>query len=73
VPVVTRMNKVKFKAMLGPGDVVDMEVFLDTVVSDVFFMKGHILHNGKKIVQMEFASKLASLSELDLTREHRRV
>jgi len=68
VPVVTRMNRVRFRKMLKPGDTVEMHVSLVTFMSDVFFMKGTMKHEGQKIVDMEFATKLARIEDLDLTR-----
>ena len=38
VPVITRMNDVKFKKMVGPGDEIEITVKLDEVVSTAYFM-----------------------------------
>ena len=40
VPVVTRVNNTKFRAMVKPGDTLDIEVELTERVSNAFFLKG---------------------------------
>jgi 3-hydroxyacyl-[acyl-carrier-protein] dehydratase len=60
VPVVTRMNNVKFKAMIRPGDTVDLEVELVERMSDAFFMNAKVTAGGKIAVTFDFACKMAA-------------
>src|SRR4026209_2583417 len=39
VPVATRMNEVKFKQMVRPGDSIEVEVDLVERLADAFFLK----------------------------------
>lgn len=55
VPVATRMNNVKFKQMVRPGDTIQMEVTLVERVSNAFFLKARVLSDGKLAVRFEFA------------------
>jgi len=59
VPVATRMNDVKFKKMIRPGDTVDMQVELVERVADAFFMKGKVTCEGKLAMRFDFACTLA--------------
>lgn len=59
VPVVTRMNNVKFKAMVRPGDMVDLEVELVERMADAFFMNAKVAVDGKIAVTFDFACKVA--------------
>jgi 3-hydroxyacyl-[acyl-carrier-protein] dehydratase len=59
VPVVTRMNNVKFKAMVRPGDTVDLEVELVERMADAFFMNAKVTVDGKTAVTFDFACKMA--------------
>jgi 3-hydroxyacyl-[acyl-carrier-protein] dehydratase len=59
VPVVTRMNNVKFKQMVQPGDTVDMEVGLVERMADAFFMNAKVTVDGKIAVTFDFACKMA--------------
>ena len=42
VPVMTRVNDVKFKKMVHPGDSVEMHVTLDEVVSSAYYMTAQV-------------------------------
>jgi 3-hydroxyacyl-[acyl-carrier-protein] dehydratase len=57
-PVVTRIQNVKFKSPVRPGDALSISAKLIEIVSGVYFMKGHIEKNNKKIVTLEFACTL---------------
>jgi 3-hydroxyacyl-[acyl-carrier-protein] dehydratase len=59
VPVVTRMNNVKFKSMVRPGDTVDLEVELVERMADAFFMNAKVTVDGRTAVAFDFACKLA--------------
>ena len=60
VPVVTRMNNVKFKAMVRPGDTVDLEVELVERMADAFFMNAKVTVDEKTAVTFDFACKMAA-------------
>jgi 3-hydroxyacyl-[acyl-carrier-protein] dehydratase len=63
VPVVTRMNNVKFKSMVRPGDAVDLEVELVERMADAFFMNAKVTVDGKLAVTFDFACKMARTKE----------
>ncbi len=60
VPVATRLDSVKFKRMIRPGDTVRIEVTLNERVSSAFFMTGKILLDGKVAARLDFACTLTS-------------
>lgn len=62
VPVVTRMNDVKFKRMIRPGDTVSIEVRLQEKLADAFFLQAKVSCEGKPAVRLEFACTLAPAS-----------
>jgi 3-hydroxyacyl-[acyl-carrier-protein] dehydratase len=55
VPVVTRVNNTKFRNMVRPGDVLDIEVELTETLSNAFFLTGKVTVDGKTTVRLEFA------------------
>ena len=59
VPVLTRMNDVKFKNMVHPGDTIEMQVKLDDVVSSAFYLTGQAKVNGKTAARLSFVCTLA--------------
>ncbi len=59
VPVATRLNDVRFKKMIAPGDTIEMEVQLVERLADAFFMKAKVTSGGKVAVRFEFACTLA--------------
>lgn len=60
VPVATRMNNVKFKTMVRPGDTIEIDVELVEQLSDAFFMKAKVTVSGKTAVTFDFACKMAA-------------
>ncbi|QGJ68479.1 Beta-hydroxyacyl-ACP dehydratase [Planctomycetales bacterium 10988] len=60
VPVATRLNNVRFKNMVYPGDIMTMEVKLDERLSDAFFLTGKVLSQGKVTTRLEFACTVTS-------------
>jgi 3-hydroxyacyl-[acyl-carrier-protein] dehydratase len=60
VPVLTRMNDVKFKKMVAPGDTVEITVKLDEVVSSAFFMTAQVRVAGKMAARLSLACSMAS-------------
>ncbi|MDA0657809.1 MAG: beta-hydroxyacyl-ACP dehydratase [Planctomycetota bacterium] len=59
VPVATRMQDVRFRQIVRPGDTVDMEVTLDERLADAFFMTAKGTRDGKLVVRLQFACTLA--------------
>jgi 3-hydroxyacyl-[acyl-carrier-protein] dehydratase len=57
LPVVTRMNHVKFKAMVRPGDTVDLHVELTDQKSGAFFLAAKVMVDGKLALTFDFACK----------------
>ena len=53
--VVTRVQNAKFKNMVRPGDVLDMEVELTESISNAHYMKGTTKVAGKTVLVIEFA------------------
>ena len=58
-PVVTRMNEVRFKRMVKPGDVLEITAELVETKMGVSFMKGAVRVEGKIAAMLEFAVTIA--------------
>ncbi|HEV7221548.1 MAG TPA: hypothetical protein VGN42_02545, partial [Pirellulales bacterium] len=63
VPVATRMNDVRFKRIVRPGETIDIEVDLVERLAGAFFLKAKVSCAGKVAVRFEFACTLAEKSE----------
>lgn len=63
VPVATRMNDVRFKRMVRPGETIRMEVELVEQVSTAFFLKAKVTVDGQTAVRFEFACTAAGTKE----------
>lgn len=61
VPVATRINDVKFKQMIRPGDEVTLEVELNERLADAFFLTAKVVCGGKAAVRFTFACTVAPL------------
>jgi 3-hydroxyacyl-[acyl-carrier-protein] dehydratase len=59
VPVATRINDVRFKRMVHPGETIRMEVDLTERLADAFFLKAKVTVDGKVVVRFEFACTAA--------------
>lgn len=59
IPVLTRINKAKFKSIVKPGSTLDIEAELVEKVSNAYFMKGKASVAGKTSVTVEFTVTLA--------------
>jgi 3-hydroxyacyl-[acyl-carrier-protein] dehydratase len=57
-PVVTRIQNVRFRNPIKPGDELSITAKLKEVVSGVYFMSGAIIKGGKKAVTCDFACTL---------------
>ena len=60
VPVATRLNDVKFKRIVRPGDTVELHVTLNERLADAYFLSGKVTLNGKLAVRLDFACALAA-------------
>jgi 3-hydroxyacyl-[acyl-carrier-protein] dehydratase len=58
VPVLTRINNAKFKSIVKPGSILDIEAELVEKVSNVYFMKGRASVGGKTSITAEFTVTL---------------
>ena len=58
-PVATRMNDVKFRKMVLPGDTVEIHVDLTERLADAFFLKAKAMSGSDVVVRFEFACTLA--------------
>ena len=59
VPVATRLNDVKFKKMIKPGDTIEMAVTLKERLADAFFMQAKVTCHEKVAVRFDFACTVA--------------
>ena len=55
VPALTRISNAKFKQMVRPGDVLEMEVKLKEKLANAYFLEGSAKVNGKTAATLEFA------------------
>jgi 3-hydroxyacyl-[acyl-carrier-protein] dehydratase len=60
VPVATRMNDVRFKRMVKPGETIEIEVELTERLADAFFLTGRVTTGGKLAARLDFACTLAA-------------
>jgi 3-hydroxyacyl-[acyl-carrier-protein] dehydratase len=63
VPVATRLNDVRFKRMVRPGETLRMEVDLVERLADAFFLKAKVTVDGKVAVRFEFACTAADKTQ----------
>ncbi|RMG09441.1 MAG: beta-hydroxyacyl-ACP dehydratase [Planctomycetota bacterium] len=59
LPVMTRIKDTRFRAMVRPGDVLDIEVQLDDALSKLYHLSGKAAVAGKVAVTSAFAVALA--------------
>lgn len=63
VPVATRLNNVKFKKMVRPGDTIDIVVELTEQLSGTFFLQAKIFASEKLVTRFDFACTLAQVED----------
>jgi 3-hydroxyacyl-[acyl-carrier-protein] dehydratase len=61
VPVATRMNGVKFKKMVRPGETIEIDVQLTERLADTFFLRAKVSCGGQVAARLEFACTLAPI------------
>jgi 3-hydroxyacyl-[acyl-carrier-protein] dehydratase len=59
IPVATRLDGVKFKQMVRPGDTIDIEVTLNEMVSKAAYLTGKITVAGRLAARLDFACATA--------------
>lgn len=60
VPVATRINNVKFRKMVRPGDAITLEVDLVEQIAGAFFLNAKVTVGGKTAATFDFSCKLAA-------------
>jgi 3-hydroxyacyl-[acyl-carrier-protein] dehydratase len=63
MPVVTRMNDVRFKHIVRPGDTIEIEVQVRERVGEAYFFEAKVSCAGKLAVRLEFACMQVAKSE----------
>lgn len=58
IPVIARIQNVKFKHAVVPGDVLDIEVRLKEVVGPAHYLAGRARCGGKTVATLEFTAML---------------
>lgn len=61
VPVATRMEGVKFKRIVRPGETIVIEVELVERLSEALFLKAQVRCQGQLAARLDFACTLASV------------
>ena len=59
MPVATRMNNVKFKKIIRPGDTIQADVKLLERLSDAFYLEARVTHGEALAARLKFACTLA--------------
>jgi len=59
IPVATRMNDVKFKRMVLPGDTIEVEVILVERLATAFFLRAKVSVAGQLAARLDFACTMA--------------
>ena len=62
VPVAARMNDVRFKRMVRPGDTIEMEVELTDQISNAWYLSAKVTCAGQLAVRFEFTCTVAPIS-----------
>ena len=63
LPVATRMDAVKFKRMVRPGDTVEIHVTLKDRVSNAYYMTGKLLVDGKPATRLDFCCSMTQAED----------
>jgi len=59
IPVAAKMNDVRFKRIVRPGELIRMEVELVERMADIFFLKAKVIVEDKTAVRFDFACTAA--------------
>lgn len=63
IPVATRMNDVRFRHMVRPGDEIEIVAELTERLASAFFLRARATCAGKTVMRMEFACTAAGAVE----------
>ena len=58
-PVLTRMDDIRFKRIVKPGETIEINVQLDDVVSTAYYLTAKVKCEGKLATRLSFACTLA--------------
>jgi 3-hydroxyacyl-[acyl-carrier-protein] dehydratase len=61
VPVVTRVNNVKFRRPVRPGETMEIEATITERLANAYFLQATVRVNGQISARLEFACTAASL------------
>lgn len=59
VPVVARADRLKFRQLVRPGDILDIHVRLTDRLKDVFFLQGRLLRSQTVTTSLDFVTTAA--------------
>ena len=59
----TRLDNVKFKRMVRPGDTVEVEVTLNEQLGKAYYLTGKVTLGGKLTARLDFACSVADPRE----------
>ena len=62
VPVAARLNDVKFKRMVRPGETIEIETRLNERLRDAFYLSAKVSCEGKTAVTLNFAVTAAPMA-----------
>ena len=60
LPVATRMDSVKFKRMIRPGETVRVEVTMNDHVANAYYMTGKMTCDGKLCARLDFTCSMTA-------------
>jgi 3-hydroxyacyl-[acyl-carrier-protein] dehydratase len=61
VPVVTRQHETRFRRMVRPGEVLEIEARLDETLGGAWFLSGTVRVDGQVAVRLQFACTAAEV------------
>lgn len=59
IPVLTRIQDARFRRIVRPGETLRIDVNIDEVVSDAYFLTGRVEVDGASVLRVSFACMLA--------------
>ena len=59
VPVLTRISDARFRRMVKPGQILDIEAVLDDELEGAYFMTGRVTVEGEQVLRVGFVCMLA--------------
>ena len=65
IPVVTRMDQVRFRRVVHPGESIEIEVRLRDQVSQAYYLEARVRCGGQVAARLDFACTLAPPTTVD--------